>query len=184
MQTTNLRLILSWGAKPKDLDAYLVSFNDDGKCIVYHNKKNGDNCNSHNVTLNTDNTQSGLNGTEVISVDLEQYPEGRKYVYYIKDYTNREETNINMTWSDTNGRSIIYYPHHNPRTVYFNKETKGDERYLVVGCFDGPDFSNFKTVGKVTCCEPKSTDVCDIQVSCPSTFNTEAEIQPTELPPS
>ena len=86
-----------------------------------------------------------------------------------------------MTWSDTNGRSIIYYPDVNPKTVYFDKETKGDERYLVVGCFDGPDFSNFQTVGKVTCCEPKSTDVCDNQVSCPSECKTEAENQPIEL---
>ena len=57
MQDTYLRLILSWGAKPNDLDAYLVSFNDDGKCIVYHSEKNGENCNPHNVTLNTDNTE-------------------------------------------------------------------------------------------------------------------------------
>ena len=85
-----------------------------------------------------------------------------------------------MTWSDTNGRSIIYYPDENPQTVYFNKETKGDERYFVVGCFDGPNFSNFQTVGKVTCCPPKSTDVCDNQVSCPSECNAEAENQTIE----
>ena len=111
-------------------------------------------------------------GTEVISVDLEQYKEnpklkGRKYVYYITDYYKKVATD--MTWSETNGRSIIYYPHHNPITIYFEKETKGTELYFIVGCFEGPDFSNFQTVGKVTCCEPTSADVCDNQVSCPST---------------
>ena len=57
MQDTYLRLILSWGAEPKDLDAYLASFDNDGKCIVYHGAKYGENCNPHNVTLNTDNTE-------------------------------------------------------------------------------------------------------------------------------
>ena len=85
-----------------------------------------------------------------------------------------------MTWSDTKGHSIIYYPDENPQTVYFDNETKGDERYFVVGCFDGKDKSNFKKVGKVTCCKPMSADVCDNQVSCPSECKTEAENQPIE----
>ena len=119
-------------------------------------------------------------GTEVISVDLEQYEENpklkeRKYVYYIKDHT--QTVAKDMTWSDTNGRSIIYYPGHNPKTIYLKKETKGKEVYFIVGCFKGSDFSNFQTVGKVTCDQPTSTAVCDNQVPCSS---TEAEIQPNE----
>ena len=54
LQTTKLRLILSWGEKPSDLDAYLVSFNE--SCQVYYGQKTGENCNGHDVELNTDNT--------------------------------------------------------------------------------------------------------------------------------
>ena len=57
LQTTKLRLILSWGAKPQDLDAYLVSFNGSEKCIVNYNNKKGSNCNGHDLTLDTDNTK-------------------------------------------------------------------------------------------------------------------------------
>lgn len=63
MQTTSLRLILSWGEKPQDLDSYLVSFNEGENCIVSYSHYNGTaGCNDHNgdrhnVTLNTDNTK-------------------------------------------------------------------------------------------------------------------------------
>ena len=54
LQTTKMRLILSWGEKPDDLDATLVS--GDGNCIVNHSNKNKTvNCNGLDVILNTDN---------------------------------------------------------------------------------------------------------------------------------
>ena len=54
LQTTKLRLILSWGEKPDDLDATLVS--GDGNCIVNHSNKNKTvDCNGLDVILNTDN---------------------------------------------------------------------------------------------------------------------------------
>ena len=47
-------MILSWGAKPDDLDATLVS--GDGNCTVNHSNKNKTvNCNGLDVILNTDN---------------------------------------------------------------------------------------------------------------------------------
>ena len=91
-------------------------------------------------------------------------------MYYIHYFSTPEK---DMTWSGTEGSSTIYYPHKDPFTVYFDKETKGDERYFVVGCFDGPNKSNFKKVGKVTCCKPTSADVCDSQVTCPNDCNEE-----------
>ena len=54
LQTTKLRLILSWGEKPDDLDATLVS--GDGNCIINHSNKNKTvDCNGLDVILNTDN---------------------------------------------------------------------------------------------------------------------------------
>ena len=84
------------------------------------------------------------------------------YIYY------QSSMDSDMTWSKTDGSSTIYYPHQNPFTIYFDNETKGEEKYFIVGCIKGRDFSSFKRVGNVTCCKPASTDVCDNQVTCPN----------------
>ena len=110
-------------------------------------------------------------------MDIDEYPEGQKYVYYIHYYSTLTP---NMTWSGTKGRSIIYYPHENPLTVYFDKETKGADKYFVVGCFDGSDISNFIKVGKVTCSKPTSADVCYNQEPCPTSSTEPNELEGSE----
>ena len=106
LQSPDIRLVLTWGPHPSDLDSMIRFFDENGNevCKLYYpNKK----CEDY-ATLDVDETnvsyfamkwfksnyfflfllQGGTNGPETISIKGENIPDGVTAMYYIKDYSN------------------------------------------------------------------------------------------------
>jgi len=75
-----LRMVLGWADKPKDLDIYVMRRNINSwasHCITYHGHRRG--CSE--ATLDLDNTAGGNNGVETITIH--DIPSNRDNVYMI-----------------------------------------------------------------------------------------------------
>ncbi len=99
-----LRIVLSWGATPSDLDSHLVGINPAGdRYHVYYSIKNhswgGDEC----ANLDIDDTTSY--GPETITVFLNV--QGGNFSYLIHDYSNRSSTN--STSMSNSGATVSVY---------------------------------------------------------------------------
>lgn len=75
----NLRVVLKWGAYPRDLDSHMVGPENNGEFHVYYSDMN-----SGYVSLDTDDTTSY--GPETITINQS---EPGVYSYYVHDYSNR-----------------------------------------------------------------------------------------------
>jgi hypothetical protein len=86
-----IRMVLNWGAVPRDLDSHLLTLEIEGEThhIYYGNR--GSATVAPFVTLDTDNTQGF--GPETITI--KQSYEGT-YTYYIKNFSN-DETLVNSS---------------------------------------------------------------------------------------
>lgn len=74
-----MRIVLSWGEKPEDLDSHLVY---SGNHIFFEDKQGDD------AELDVDDTDSY--GPETITIQKKQF--GQSYVYAVHDFTNRSDS--------------------------------------------------------------------------------------------
>jgi len=139
----DLRLILTWGPSPSDLDAQVKFFDSDGneECKLYwNNKKCGD-----YASLDVDNTNGGENGPETITI--KEIPDGLTAMYYVYDFSNK--IGRTMSWSDSESKSTIFSPSGGGSTVVpYDSSAMNGERYFVVGCFGNAGYSDFRNVAK------------------------------------
>lgn len=97
----SMRIVLSWGAAPRDLDSHLFAPNASGYLDhVYYSNMRGD---SGQVKLDVDDTSSY--GPETITVNKLQ---NGKYSYLIHDYTNRNYFN-SYALSNSGATVEIYF---------------------------------------------------------------------------
>ena len=82
----NFRVVLSWGEYPYDLDSHLLVSN--GSSVVEHVYFDDQDGSVDGSVLNLDVDDTSSYGPETISVD--GINKNMKYVYYVKDYSNRE----------------------------------------------------------------------------------------------
>ena len=100
----DLRVVLTWGAYPRDLDSHMVGPEGNGKFHVYFSDMN-----SNNVSLDTDDTSSY--GPETITINQS---EPGVYSYYVHDYSNRGSydstsmSNSNATVQLYAGNTLMY----------------------------------------------------------------------------
>merc|ERR1711997_1173278 len=139
----DLRLILTWGPSPSDLDAQVKFFDASGneQCKLYwNNKKCGD-----YATLDVDETNGGNNGPETITI--KEIPDGLTAMYYVYDFSNK--IGRTMSWSDSESKSTIFSPSGGGSTVVpYDSSAMNGERYFVVGCFGSAGFSDFRNLAK------------------------------------
>merc|ERR550532_2732051 len=81
----DIRLILTWGPSPSDLDSYVKFFDASGneECKLYWNNKA---CGDY-ATLDVDETNGGNNGPETITI--KEIPDGLTAMYYVYDFRSK-----------------------------------------------------------------------------------------------
>jgi len=139
----DIRLILTWGPSPSDLDAQVKFFDSNGneQCKLYWNNKA---CGDY-ATLDVDETNGGNNGPETITI--KEIPDGLTAMYYVYDFSNK--IGRSMTWLNSEAKSTIFSPSGGGSTVVPYDDDKLDgERYFVVGCFGSAGYSEFSAKGK------------------------------------
>ena len=135
------RMVLNWGAEPRDLDSHLLTPEIEGTThhISYMNR--GSETAAPYVTLDTDNTQGY--GPETITI--KQSFEGT-YIYYIKNFSNDE------TLANSSGTIQIYNsPDCDGETI--NVPDEGSGRYWYVCDIDGAS-GNITIVNQIQEAEP------------------------------
>jgi len=139
----DIRLILTWGPSPSDLDAQVKFFDASGneQCKLYwNNKKCGD-----YATLDVDETNGGNNGPETITI--KDIPDGLTAMYYVYDFSNK--IGRTMSWLNSDAKSTIFSPSGGGSTVVpYDSDKIDGERYFVVGCFGSGGYSEFSKTGK------------------------------------
>ena len=107
-----MRIVLSWGAKPSDLDAHLAYGNNH----VYFSNKTGDNAN-----LDVDDTNSY--GPETITIDQKNF--GQNYVFSIHDYSDQTNPNT-YDLSNSQAKVFVYIGQSLVRTYYITPNKIGN----------------------------------------------------------
>ncbi|MBD8874412.1 tetratricopeptide repeat protein [Rhodanobacter sp. DHB23] len=107
-----LRIVLTWGATPKDLDSHIVY---PGNNIYWRNRRGTD------ANLDVDATQ----GFGPETVTLERKHQGETYVYAVHDYTDRHVPGTNDL-SASQAKVFVYVGQSLVRTYYVPQGQAGN----------------------------------------------------------
>lgn len=103
----NVRVVLTWGANPSDLDSHLIGRKPNGNYFdVYYASKVYNYNNTAMANLDVDDTSSYGPETETITSDI-----NGTYVYGVHDYTNGSSTN-STSLSYSNCKVTVYMGSH------------------------------------------------------------------------
>jgi tetratricopeptide (TPR) repeat protein len=91
-----LRIVLNWGAKPRDLDSHLVYPENH----IFFSAQQGDEAN-----LDVDDTDSY--GPETITVNAKKH--GQKYIYSVHDFINKNNGDKNKQLSNLSDAKVFVY---------------------------------------------------------------------------
>jgi hypothetical protein len=109
-----LRIVLSWGAKPRDLDSHLVYPGNH----IFFSAQQGDKAN-----LDVDDTDSY--GPETITVNTKKH--GQKYIYSVHDFINKNDGGRSRQLSDfSDAKVFVYIGSTLIRTYYIPKGKLGN----------------------------------------------------------
>ncbi|MDO8342842.1 MAG: tetratricopeptide repeat protein [Cellvibrio sp.] len=125
-----MRIVLNWGATPKDLDSHIV-YPDNH--IYFSSMKGAD------AQLDVDDTTSY--GPETIT--LERKHDGERYVYAVHDYTNRE--NPGLFLSKSSAKVFVYVGQTLIRTYYVPTNQVGN-LWTVFAITEGGELQDFNTI--------------------------------------
>jgi len=135
---TEMRLVMSWGRLPKDLDLHVLKINrhSGAKCDTYYRNKEG--CSG--LSLDVDNTKGGNNGAETITFDE---PGDSLYLMYVHDYSNDTtrlvQSEARITLYSNNGQAPI-------KMEVPTRDTNTHSRWWIIGHMDGKSgVSSFAT---------------------------------------
>jgi len=78
------RIMMSWGAKPMDVDTHVMAIknSNDAMCKTWYDNRNG--CDS--ISQDLDNTEGGLNGAETVTLEDNAVNSDYTYLIAIEDY--------------------------------------------------------------------------------------------------
>ena len=107
-----MRIVLSWGAQPEDIDAHLVYSGNH----VFFGAKNGEGAN-----LDVDDTNSY--GPETVTI--ERRKEGEDYIYSVHDFTDRDQP-ATPKLSRSGARVFVYVGSSLVRTYYVPQNAQGN----------------------------------------------------------
>lgn len=107
-----LRVVLTWGAIPRDLDSHMVY---PGNHVYFRNKR------GTNANLDVDDTD----GYGPETVTLERKRDGETYVYAVHDYTDRDDPGT-MALSQSQAKVFVYVGESLVRTYYVPRNQPGN----------------------------------------------------------
>lgn len=108
LDDSEIRIVLSWGANPRDLDSHFVGEN----IHIYYEKKS-----AKGINLDCDDTNGY--GPETITIDTSALPKGT-YKYYVHRYAGTG------TIGSSNARVSIYCGNSLIKTYYAKSDVTGD----------------------------------------------------------
>lgn len=139
------RIVLTWGADPRDLDSHLVADTDTGSSIhVFYVNMNPD---PNYANLDTDDTSSY--GPETITITNSEGLSNIRYA--IHDYTNRSQTSSNAL---ANSSAVVRLYKGNQLLRTFNVPTGYDGTEWDVFAFDAA--GNIITINQMSYCSSPS----------------------------
>lgn len=114
------RIVLSWGAAPRDLDSHLTGpKTGGGRYHIYYRAKKPSGANAN---LDIDDTTSY--GPETVTLDLSKSKSGT-YEYFVHDYSNRSQ-NGSTAMSKSGAKVMIYRGSSHVKTYYVPKNKVGN----------------------------------------------------------
>jgi len=124
-----LRMVLNWAEKPKDLDFYVMRRNNmnwNNKCTTYYAKKSG----CAEATLDVDNRKGGNNGVETVTIHDISENDNNVYMIFAQHFGSsripeefeRSEAQIKVT----DGEKFS--------SVKMNPVSYGGEKHWLAGC--------------------------------------------------
>jgi len=129
LNSGELRMVLSWGAKPKDLDIYVMRRNVrdwDTSCITYHGRRSG----CEEATLDLDNTKGGNEGVETITIHDTPSHAGNVYMIFVQHFGNNRKTEqFGRSQAEIrilDGRKISH--------ISLDPSSYSQEKHWVAGC--------------------------------------------------
>jgi Leucine-rich repeat (LRR) protein len=141
IESGKVRVILTWGEKPEDLDSHLKIVSGDREGHIYYHIKslpNGDN-------LDVDDTESY--GPETITFNLDR---DSVYTYYVHDYTNREEYGDSSALANSQAKvTVIVGSEGENLTFEYNVPSKEGTVWKVFEIVDG-EFNSINKMYYVT----------------------------------
>jgi len=132
-----MRIVLSWGATPSDLDAHLAY----GSSHIFYNHKQGS-----NADLDVDDTDSY--GPETITIN--QRNNGEEYVYAIHDYSDRDNPNTTRL-SGSQAKVFVYIGQSLVRTYYLPANGQAGNLWTVFKINGDGEMQDVNTLSRVNC---------------------------------
>ncbi|MGF6152411.1 tetratricopeptide repeat protein [Pseudomonas fluorescens] len=126
-----LRVVLTWGATPSDLDSHMIFPGNN----IYFGSQHGDDAN-----LDVDDTTSY--GPETITLEKKHY--GESYVYAVHDFSNSGNPN-SRALSNSQAKVFVYMGQSLVRTYYVPQNRSGNlwTVFRMTGSGDFQDINNF-----------------------------------------
>ncbi|WP_118973384.1 tetratricopeptide repeat protein [Taibaiella koreensis] len=132
-----MRIVLSWGATPSDLDAHLAY----GSKHIFYNHKLGS-----NADLDVDDTDSY--GPETITIG--QRNNGEEYVYAIHDFSDRDNPNTTRL-SYSQAKVFVYIGQSLVRTYYLPANGQAGNLWTVFKINGNGEMQDINTISRVNC---------------------------------
>lgn len=130
-----MRVVLSWGENPSDLDAHFAYGNDH----IYYEHKDGSNAN-----LDVDDVNSY--GPETITI--EQRNNGQEYVFAVHDYSDRQNPNT-TNLSNSQAKVFVYIGESLVRTYYISGGSQKGNLWTVFKINANGEMQDINTLSRV-----------------------------------
>merc|ERR1711970_330103 len=124
-----MRVVLSWGEKPRDLDIYAMRRNVaewGTSCTTYHARRSG----CEEATLDLDNTRGGNNGVETITMHDVPSHNGNVYMIFVQHYGYNRVTEE----FGTSSAQIRITDGTKTTNVQLSPTSYGQEKHWLAGC--------------------------------------------------
>jgi tetratricopeptide (TPR) repeat protein len=129
-----IRVVLSWGQSPSDLDAHLAYGNDH----IYYEHKVGNNAN-----LDVDDVDSY--GPETITIDQRN---NQEYVFAVHDYSDRQNPNTSNL-SNSQAKVFVYIGESLVRTYYISGGSQKGNLWTVFKINANGEMQDINTLSKI-----------------------------------
>lgn len=136
-----MRIVLTWGATPADLDSHLIYGNNH----IYFDHKNGPDAN-----LDVDDTDSF--GPETITIEKKRF--GESYLYAVHDYTHIQEP-TQTALSNSQAKVFVYVGQSLVRTYDVPRNQVGN-LWTVFRLNPNGDFEDINTIKQTGYQEPNN----------------------------
>ncbi|MDO5547583.1 MAG: Ig-like domain-containing protein [Eubacteriales bacterium] len=143
MASGTYRIVLTWGATPRDLDSHLTGPLSSGRFHIYFPSSNRNAYNNSNHVANLDVDDTTSYGPETVTFYPSRTASGT-YRYYVHDYTNRNSSST--SYLAKSGAKVVVYKGSKQVATYKVPTSKGGNLWHVFDIVNG-SIKKVNTVG-------------------------------------